>query len=48
MKNVASERRRFGYRRIHVMSLDFVSDTFTDGRRFQVLAIVDDFTRQCL
>ncbi len=98
MKQVASERRRFGYRRIHVMldrqgiimnlkklrrlyreeklavrkrggrkralgtrrpialpsranerwSLDFVSDAFTDGRRFRVLAIVDDFTRECL
>jgi len=23
-------------------SLDFVSDTFTDGRRFRVLAVVDD------
>jgi len=90
MRQVASERRRFGYRRIHVMldrqgivmnlkklrrlyreeklavrkrggrkralgtrrpialpsranerwSLDFVSDAFTDGRRFRVLAIV--------
>src|SRR5690606_37231410 len=90
MKAVAAERRRFGYRRIHVMldrqgivmnqkklrrlyreeklqvrrrggrkralgtrrpmlvpdranarwSLDFVSDTFTDGRRFRVLAVV--------
>lgn len=29
-------------------SLDFVSDTFTDGRRFRVLAIVDDYTRECL
>ncbi len=98
MKMVASERRRFGYQRIHVMldregivmnlkklrrlyreekltvrkrggrkrvlgtrrplalpsrpnerwSLDFVSDTFTDGRRFLVLAVVDDFTRECL
>jgi putative transposase len=98
MKKVASERRRFGYRRIHVMldrqgivmnlkklrrlyreekltvrerggrkralgtrrplalpsrpnerwSLDFVSDAFTDGRRFRVLAVVDDFTRECL
>lgn len=98
MKKVASERRRFGYRRIHVMlqregivmnqkklrrlyreeklqvrkrggrkralgtrkpmllpsranerwSLDFVSDAFTDGRRFRVLAIVDDFSRECL
>lgn len=98
MKAVASERRRFGYRRVHVMlqrqgwevnqkkirrlyreeklqvkrrggrkralgtrrpmlvpdkpnerwSLDFVSDAFTDGRRFRVLAIVDDFSRECL
>jgi putative transposase len=98
MKKVASERRRFGYRRIHIIldrqgivmnlkklcrlyreekltvrkrggrkralgtrrplalpsrsnerwSLDFVSDAFTDGRRFRVLAVVDDFTRECL
>lgn len=98
MTKVASERRRFGYRRIHVMldrqgivmnlkklrrlyreekltvrkrggrkralgtrrplalpsrpnerwSLDFISDAFTDGRRFRVLAVVDDFTRECL
>ena len=98
MKAVAAERRRFGYRRVHVMlerkgwqvnqkklrrlyreeklqvkkrggrkralgtrrpmvvperpnerwSLDFVSDAFTDGRKFRVLAIVDDFSRECL
>ena len=98
LKAVAAERRRFGYRRIHVMlhrqglvmnqkklrrlyreeklqvrrrggrkralgtrrpmlvpdcanarwSLDFISDTFTDGRRFRVLAVVDDYTRECL
>ena len=98
MKKVAAERRRFGYRRIHIMlerqgiymnqkklrrlyreeklqvrkrggrkralgtrrpmllpcktnerwSLDFVSDAFTDGRRFRVLAIVDDYSRECL
>ncbi|MFC3615139.1 IS3 family transposase [Lutimaribacter marinistellae] len=98
MKAVAAERRRFGYRRVHVMlerqgwqvnqkklrrlyreeklqvrkrggrkralgtrrpmlvperpnerwSLDCVSDAFTDGRRFRVLAIVDDFSRECL
>lgn len=98
MREVAAERRRFGYRRIHVMlerqgivmnqkklrrlyreeklqvrkrggrkralgsrrpmilpgranerwSLDFVSDAFTDGRRFRVLAVVDDFSRECL
>lgn len=29
-------------------SLDFVSDAFTDGRRFRVLAVVDDFSRECL
>ena len=98
MKAVAAQRRRFGYRRIHVMlarqgivmnqkklrrlyreerlqvrrrggrkralgtrrpmlapdrvnvrwSLDFVSDALTDGRRFRVLAIVDDYSRECL
>lgn len=98
MKKIAAERRRFGYRRIHVMlerqgismnqkklrrlyreeklqvrkrggrkralgtrrpmvlpsranerwSLDFVSDAFTDGRRFRVLAVVDDYSRECL
>ena len=29
-------------------SLDFVSDTLTDGRRFRMLVVVDDFTRECL
>lgn len=29
-------------------SLDFVSDAFTDGRRFHILAVVDDFTRENL
>lgn len=98
VRRVAAERRRFGYRRIHIMlqrqgivmnqkklrrlyreerlqvrrrggrkralgtrrpmvlpscsnerwSLDFVSDAFSDGRRFRVLAVVDDFTRECL
>jgi len=98
MRTIARERRRFGYRRLHVMlkreglavshkklfrlyreeklsvrrrggrkraigtrapmlvplrpnerwSLDFVSDQFTDGRRFRVLAIVDDCTRENL
>ena len=27
---------------------DFISDASTDGRRFRVLAVVDDFTRECL
>lgn len=29
-------------------SLDFVHDQMTDGRRFRVLAIVDNCTRECL
>jgi transposase InsO family protein len=29
-------------------SLDFLSDAFIDGRRFRILAVVDDFTRECL
>jgi putative transposase len=29
-------------------SLDFVSDTLTDGRRFRILVVVDDFSRECL
>lgn len=98
LRELAAQRRRFGYRRLHVLlrregaqmnhkklrrlyaeerlqvrrrggrkralgtraplalpqgpnqrwSLDFVSDAFTDGRRFRILAVVDDFTRECL
>jgi len=29
-------------------SLDFVSDTLANGRRFRILCIVDDFSRECL
>ena len=29
-------------------SLDFVSDAFTGGRRFRILAVVDDFTLENL
>src|SRR5437763_12109974 len=28
--------------------LDFASATLSDGRRFRILAVVDDFTRECL
>lgn len=28
--------------------LDFVSDALTDGRRFRILAVVDDHTRENL
>ncbi len=29
-------------------SLDFVSDSFSDERRFRILAIVDDCARECV
>lgn len=29
-------------------SLDFVSDALADGRRFRILCVVDDFSRECL
>lgn len=29
-------------------ALDFVSDQLTDGRRFRIMAVVDDCTRECL
>jgi putative transposase len=98
LRQLASERRRFGYRRLHLLleregvrvnwkklyrlyreerltvrkrggrkralgtrspmaipqelnqrwSLDFVSDALTDSRRFRVLCVIDDFSRECL
>jgi putative transposase len=98
LRALANERRRFGYRRLHILlareghrlnhkklfrlyraerlgvrrrggrkralgtrapmalpqrmnqrwSLDFVCDALACGRRFRVLAVVDDFTRECL
>src|SRR5690606_35178509 len=29
-------------------SLDFVSDALVDGRRFRILCVLDDFSRECL
>ncbi len=29
-------------------SRDFVSDSFVDGRRFRIPAVVDDYSRKCL
>lgn len=98
LKELSGERRRFGYRRLHLLlgregwkvnwkklyriyreesltvrkrggrkralgtkapmaipqgpnqrwSLDFVSDSLSDGRRFRVLCVIDDFSRECL
>lgn len=49
-------KRALGVRRLIEMagalnarwSLDFVSDQFTDGRRFRILCVVDDYMRACL
>ena len=32
----------------HVWSYDFVEDRTTDGRKFRILNILDEFTRECL
>jgi putative transposase len=98
LRELAAIRRRFGYRRLHILidregvrvnhkklrriygeerlqvrrrsgrkralgtrtpltiprgpnqrwSLDFLGDALEDGRRFRILAVVDDFTRECL
>src|SRR5262249_56656083 len=98
LRELAAQRRRFGYRRLHIIltreglvmnhkklrrlyreerlqvrrrggrkralgsrapivlpqrpnqrwSLDFASDALSDGRRFRILAVIDDFTRECL
>jgi putative transposase len=98
LRELAEQRRRFGYRRLHVLlgregvavnlkrvrrlyreeglslrqrrgrrryrgvrvvlalpvkvnqrwSMDFMSDALADGRRFRVLNVVDDFSRECL
>ena len=98
LRELAGQRRRFGYRRLHILmiweglhmnhkklrrlyreeglqvrrrggrkralgtrapmaipqgpnqrwSLDFQSDALSDGRRFRIFAVVDDFTRECL
>lgn len=32
----------------HRWSLDFMSDALSDGRRFRMLCVVDDFSRECL
>lgn len=44
----ASFRRLQGNRLSGKGSLDFVADQLVDGRRFRVLVVVDDFTRECL
>ncbi len=31
-----------------ILTLDFVNDAFADGRRFRILAVIDDYTRENL
>lgn len=40
--------RRRAERPNHVWSYDFVMDQTSDGRRLKILAVVDEFTRECL
>ena len=35
-------------RKDHVWSYDFVEERTTDGRKFRILNIIDEFTRECL
>lgn len=32
----------------HIWSLDFMSDALEDGRRFRILGVMDQYSRQCL
>jgi putative transposase len=41
-------RQSVGRIRYAVRSLDSVSVTLADGRRFRVLSVLDDFSRECL
>ena len=40
--------RRRAERPKHVWSYDFVMDQTSDGRRLKILAVVDEYTRECL
>jgi len=35
-------------RRNHVWAYDFVSETTHDGRKFRILTVIDEYTRECL
>lgn len=34
--------------RNHVWAYDFVSETTHDGRKFRILTVIDEYTRECL
>lgn len=35
-------------RKNHIWSLDFMSDALADGRRFRILGVMDQYSRECL
>ena len=47
-KRALGTRAPMACRKAPIGAGDFLSDAFADGRRFRILAIVDDFTRECL
>lgn len=46
--NVEQAKRLRPEHKDHVWSYDFVQARTRDGRAFRVLAIIDEFTRECL
>jgi putative transposase len=40
--------RRLPQHRNHVWAYDFVEDRTRDGRKFRMLTVIDEFTRECL
>ena len=45
---IFTRRSRTLHRSFERWFIDFVSDQFFDGRRFRILAVADDCTRECL
>ena len=49
MRGLARQRPRSGADRIHhVWSYDFVANRTEDGRQVKLLAVIDEYTRECL
>ena len=40
--------RKSAEHRDHIWSYDFVTDRTEDGRQFKILAVIDEYTRECL
>lgn len=46
--SVQRSQRPSAHRANETWSMDFMADETYDGRRFRILTVVDDFTRECL